>query len=103
MFRDETNTWKKVQFVFFFLQLILVLVVVGDALPDAHHVVGGDGHHVVVVMRGRHFINDDIMPIQRYFARVFQVIILQFGPHQTRTHVYLGTETWRGRIFAHLR
>ena len=47
------------------------------AFPDAHHVVGGDGDHVVVVVRGRHLVNDDIVSVEWDFARIFQMIILK--------------------------
>ena len=36
--------------------------------PATHHVVGGDGHDVVVVEAGGDLVDDDVVPVQGHLG-----------------------------------
>ena len=55
-----------------------------DTFPNADHVVRSHSHDVVVVVRGRDLVDDDVVAVEGYFARVLQMIVLKLGPHQPR-------------------
>ena len=49
-------------------------------LPDTDHVVRGHGHDVLVVVRGGHLVDDDVVAVERHLPRVLEVVVLQLGP-----------------------
>ena len=48
-----------------------------NTFPYTNHIVWSHRHYVIVVMRSCHFIYNDVMPVQRYFSRIFQMIVLK--------------------------
>ena len=58
------------------------LVVFRRPPPDADHVVGGDGDDVRVVVGGGNLIDDDIVTVEGNLPGVFEVVVLQLGPHE---------------------
>ena len=52
------------------------LLVFTNSFPDTNHIIRSYSHHKVVIMWSCYFINNDIMPIKRYFSRIFQMIVL---------------------------
>ena len=49
-------------------------------LPDTDHVVRGHGHDVLVVVRGGHLVDDDVVAVERDLPRVLEVVVLQLRP-----------------------
>ena len=77
-------------------------IVVRGSFPNAYHVVGRHCYDVHSVVRGGYFVNNNVVAIQRYFARVFQVVVLQFRPRQPRRRVHHLFQSWR-TVFPELR